>query len=128
MINYISISAIPFIIFFIISYGLCEKIKVFDTFLEGAKEGIAITVNMFPTLIALFFAISALRNSGILELFTNIFSPLLNFLKIPLELFPLIFIRPISGSAATAVAMDIMENYGVDSIIRTNCIYHYGIY
>lgn len=126
--NYISIIAVPFVIFFTVSYGLSEKIKVFDVFLDGCKEGIETVVNIFPTLIALFLAISALRNSGILDLISNLLSPVLKALTIPSEILPLILIRPISGSGATAVAMDIMENYGVDNLIRDDCIYNHGLY
>jgi len=128
LVNYISIIAVPFVIFFIVCYGISEKIKVFDTFLDGCKEGINTVIKIFPTLIALFLAINALRNSGILELISNILSPILNKLTIPSEILPLILIRPISGSGATAVAMDIMENYGVDTIIRNNCFYDYGFH
>ena len=127
-INYISIIAVPFVIFYIVFYGLSERIKVFDVFLDGCKEGTYTVVRIFPTLVALFLAISALRNSGILDLISNILSPLLNICKIPSELLPLILIRPISGSGATAVAMDIMKTYGVDTIIRFNCLYDYGFY
>ena len=126
IINYISIIAVPFVIFFIISYAMCEKIKIFDSFIDGAKEGISIVIKIFPTLIALFLAVNALRNSGIFDFLANILSPILNILKIPCQILPLILIRPISGSASTAVAMNIMETYGVDNIIRFNCINYYG--
>lgn len=126
-INYISIIAVPFVIFFVVCYGLSEKIKVFDTFLEGCKEGIDTVIKIFPTLIALFLAISALRSSGILDLISNILFPILSFFRIPSEIVPLILIRPISGSGATAVALDIMKNYGVDTIIRYDFFYYYGI-
>ena len=68
MLNYISSAAIPIIMAIIIGYGLKEKNKVFDTFLEGAKEGIGIVVKLFPTLIGIFLAVGALRDSGILDL------------------------------------------------------------
>lgn len=117
IINYISIIAVPFTIFYIVSYGFMEKVKVFDSFIIGAKEGISTVFKIFPTLIALFLAISALRNSGILDFMQNIFSPFLNALNVPIEIFPLMLIRPISGSASTAVALDIMKNCGVDTLI-----------
>ncbi len=128
MINYISLIAVPFTIFFIISYGLIEKVKVFDSFLEGCMEGINTVIKIFPTLIALFLAVNALNSSGIFDFIGNVFSPLLDLLKIPSEILPLILIRPISGSASTAVAVNIMENYGVDSFIRASFINHYGFY
>ena len=128
IVNYISMIAVPFVIFFIVSFGLSEKIKVFDTFLDGCKEGINTVIKIFPTLIALFLAISALRNSGILDFLTSFLFPVIKFFCIPSEIIPLILIRPISGSGATAVAMDIMKNYGVDSIIRNNCFMYNGLY
>lgn len=128
ILNYISIIAVPFTIVYIISYGYAEKVKVFDSFLNGAKEGIETVIKIFPTLIALFLAVSALRNSGILDLLQNTLSPFLNLLKIPSEIFPLMLIRPISGSASTAVALNIMEISGVDSIIRSYSFYYNGFY
>ena len=116
-INYISNIAVPFTILIIIVYGLIEKQPVFDVFLEGAKEGIQIVVNIFPTLLGLFLSINILRSSGIIDAITNFALPLLNLLKIPSEILPLALLRPISGSASMAVATDIMNNFGVDSLI-----------
>lgn len=116
-ISYISSAAIPIIMLIIIIYGLVEKNKVYDTFIEGAKEGIEIVFNIFPTLIGIFVAVGALRSSGILDLIINAISPITNTFKIPSEIMPLALIRPISGSASTAVATDIMTTFGVDSKI-----------
>ena len=116
-INYISNIAIPFTILLIISYGLFEKNKVFDSFLEGAKEGTKIVYNIFPTLLGLFLSINVLRESGVIDAITNFINPILVLLKIPSEILPLAILRPISGSASMAVATDIMTNYGVDSFI-----------
>lgn len=116
-IKYLSSGAIPLIIILIIVYGLIEKNKVFDTFLEGSKEGIEIVFSIFPTLLGLFMAIGMLRSSGVLDVIINFISPITNFFKIPSEIMPLMFIRPISGSASTAVATDIMQSFGVDSKI-----------
>lgn len=117
IINYISSSAIPIIILIIIVYGLLEKNKVYDNFIEGAKEGIEIVFNIFPTLIGIFVAVGALRSSGILDIIINFISPITNIFKIPSEIMPLALVRPISGSASTAVATDIMTKFGVDSTI-----------
>lgn len=117
IINYISNIAMPIIILLIIIYGLKEKNKVFDTFLDGAKEGIEITLGIFPTLIGLFVAIGALRSSGILDIIIYFLTPLLNVIHFPSELMPLAMLRPISGSSSIAVATDIMKNYGVDSTL-----------
>ena len=116
IINYVSSSAIPVVIMLIIIYGLKEKIKVFDTFLEGAKEGMEIVIKMLPTLIGIFLAVGALRNSGIIDLIITIISPVINLLEIPSQIMPLTLLRPISGSASMAVAVDIMQKYGVDTL------------
>ena len=116
VINYISSVAIPVVIIVIIGYGLKEKVKVFDTFLEGTKEGVEIVFKMFPTLIGIFLAVGALRSSGIIDLIINLITPLTNLLEIPSQIMPLAILRPISGSASMAVAVDIMQNYGVDTL------------
>ena len=116
-INFLSSVSMPMVILFIIIYGVREKNKVFDSFLDGAKEGIKTTLSILPTLVGLFFAIGALRSSGVLDLITKIVSPLLNILNFPTELVPLSLLRPISGSGSIAVATDIMKNCGVDTLI-----------
>ena len=119
IINYISLIAMPVIILIIILYGFLEKNKVYDIFLEGAKEGVHIVFNIFPTLVGLFVAVGALSCSGILELIINFLSPIIEMLNIPKEIMPLAILRPISGSASMAIATDIMNNYGVDTKIGT---------
>ncbi len=114
VINYLSNLAIPFTILLILTYGIIEKNKVFDTFLDGAKEGIEIVVKIFPTLIGLFVAIGALRYSGILDFIIKLIYPIVKFLNIPTEIMPLAILRPISGSASIAIGSDIMTQYGVD--------------
>ena len=119
VINYISSVAIPIVIMTIIIYGVKEKIRVFDTFLNGAKEGIEIVFKMLPTLIGIFLAIGALRSSGIIELIVRIITPITNLIEIPSQIMPLALLRPISGSASMAIAVDIMQNYGTDTLIGT---------
>ena len=117
IINFISSLAMPLVILIIIFYGVIEKNKIFDDFLDGAKDGLMIVINILPTLIGLFLAIGALRNSGVLDIIIRIVTPLLNVLNFPSELMPLAMLRPISGSGAIAVATDIMKTYGVDNMI-----------
>lgn len=117
IISFVSNLAMPLIILLIVTYGIMEKNKVFDDFLEGAKEGIEIVFSILPTLIGLFVAIGALRNSGILDMIIRIITPLLNVIHFPSEIMPLAMLRPISGSGSIAIATDIMKTYGVDSSI-----------
>lgn len=116
-IEYFSNIAMPLMIIIIVTYGVIERKKVFDIFLEGAKEGIGVVLNIFPTLVGLFVAIGALRSSGIIDLIINFLTPVLNLVNFPAEILPLAIIRPISGSSSIAVATDIMNKFGVDSNI-----------
>ena len=117
IVNFLSNLAMPLIILLIVTYGFLEKNKVFDDFLEGAKEGIEMVFSILPTLVGLFVAIGALRNSGILDVIIRFITPLLNVIQFPSEIMPLAMLRPISGSGSIAVATDIMKNYGVDNTI-----------
>lgn len=117
IINFLSAFAIPATIIIIILFGLKEKVKVFDVFLDGAKDGMKMVVELFPTLLGIFLAIGFLRSSGVLDFIINLISPITNILGIPSQILPLAMLRPISGSASIGVAVDIMNNYGVDSLI-----------
>ena len=116
-INFLSNLAMPLIILLIVIYGVIEKKEVFDKFIEGAKDGIKIVINIFPTLIGLFLAVGTLRSSGVIDIVVNILNPLLKIVNFPTEIMPLALLRPISGSSSIAVATDIMKNFGVDSQI-----------
>ncbi len=117
MINYMSTIAMPLIIFIIIFTGISEKKKTFDLFLKGAKEGIEISLKIFPTLVGLFLAILMLKNSGTIDIITNMLKPILIKFNVPSEILPLAILRPISGSGSIAIATEIMKNYGTDTLI-----------
>lgn len=117
IINYISIIAIPLIIIIVVIYGLVDKKKIYDIFVEGVKEGMEIVIKLFPTLLGIFLAVGALRSSGILDIVTTLLSGVTSKIGFPSEVIPLALLRPISGSASLAIATDIMKTYGVDSKI-----------
>lgn len=116
-IHYISISAVPIVVFIILLQGLIEKKKVFDIFLNGAKDGFEMAIKLFPTLVGIFLSIGALSSSGILDFFIAKLTPVLQFLHIPAEIMPLALLRPISGSGSIAIGTELMKKYGVDSKI-----------
>ena len=117
IINYISTIAIPVVVVIIIIYGIFDKKRIYDIFVDGAKEGMSIVIRIFPTLLGIFLAVGVLRSSGILELMTNALAIFTNKIGFPSEVIPLALLRPTSGSASLAVATDIMTKYGVDSKI-----------
>ena len=117
IVNYISTIAVPGVIIIIVIYGIADKKKVYDIFVEGATEGMSIVIKIFPTLLGIFLAVGVLRSSGLLEIITRAVSVFTNKVGFPSEVMPLAMLRPISGSASLAVATDIMKTYGVDSKI-----------
>lgn len=115
--TYISTLIIPTIISVIVFVGLKERKKVYDIFVDGAKEGVKITFKLFPTLIGIFIAISMLRSSGLIDFIVSIVSNFTKLVNIPSEILPLAIIKPISGSGSIALASDIIAKFGVDSKI-----------
>lgn len=117
MISTIMSASIPLMIFFIVAISFKEKKKTFENFLEGAKSGIYILLEIFPTLIGLFVAINMLRVSGVLSFIVKLFMPIFALIGIPAEILPMAILRPISGSSTVAVATELMKQYGVDTYI-----------
>ena len=97
--------------------ALRRKENSYDLLLSGAAEGLQLLKTIVPALILLLTAVHMLRASGAVEILSATFAPLFRLFGIPPETALLVFIRPISGSAALAVGADLMQQYGVDSQI-----------
>jgi spore maturation protein B len=107
----------PLLIIIIIGYAFFKKINIYDTFINGAKEGMHMTVNLFPFLLAMIFGINIIIKSGAITDFLSLLKPLFDIIKIPLEIIPMAIIRPISGTASLALMNDVFTQYGVDSFL-----------
>lgn len=90
---------------------------MYDIFCEGAKDGIKVTLKMFPTLVGIFLAINMLNSSGFLNCIVSKIVKISSLFNVPAEIIPLSIIRSISGSASIAMGTDLMTKYGVDSKI-----------
>lgn len=95
--------------------GLYKKIHIFDLFLIGAKEGLLGTASIAPSIIGLITAVSMLKASGALDVFTSFIEPLAQLIKIPSQAVPLMLLRPISGSGSLALIDSILGSVGPDS-------------
>ena len=102
---------------FIIIYGYRKKIDVYDSFIEGSKESFSLIKNLFPTYIAMIFAINIFINSGIFNMISFFLNPLFNKINVPIEIIPLALLRPISSSASLAYLNTILSKYSPDSFI-----------
>ena len=98
-------------------FALGKRVDVYSTITSGAAEGLTILLRILPSLVGLLTAIYMLRASGALEVFGSLLAPLLECVGIPPETAALIFIRPVSGSAALAVGSELMAEHGPDSYI-----------
>jgi len=114
---YVSDYIIPFILFYIIGYGLITKTNIYDEFIKGAKDGFKVVFDILPTLIGLMVAIGILRASGALNILSDLLRPITDLLHFPSQLVPVALIKMFSSSAATSLVLDIFKEYGPDSYI-----------
>jgi spore maturation protein B len=112
----LSLFFLPLLLIFILTFGVVKKVKVYETFIEGAKEGFMTVFKISPYLLTMLFAIDMFRKSGAMDYLIYILRPLAKLLQIPEGVLPMIIIKPLSGSGALGVMTDIMKTYGVDSI------------
>ena len=113
----ISSFMIPLVVFYIVGYGVLNRDKVYDIFVDGVKEGFRIVIGIAPTLVGLMIAVGNIRNSGAMGLIAGWLSPVTELLLIPAEVVPVILIRLFSTSAANGLVFDIFKEYGTDSRI-----------
>ena len=115
--NQISRYIIPFLLVGIPFYGLIiKKVKVYESFVDGAKEGFEISLKIIPYLVAILVAIGMFRASGAMEQLIYFLTPILNIIGFPPENLPLAIMRPLSGSGSLGLFTDLVNQYGVDSI------------
>lgn len=106
---------LPLFIIIIIFYGIKKKINVYNSFLEGAKEGLVTTFSIFPAVIAMIFAINIFLDSNVLPFIIKFLNPITGNVNIPLEIFPMALLRPVSGTASLAIMDGIFKQFGPDS-------------
>ncbi|WP_297436137.1 spore maturation protein [uncultured Clostridium sp.] len=118
--NYMGNSLIPMIVLAIVVYGMFKGRKVYEWFVEGAKEGLDVCIRIFPALLAMIVAVRIFKDANMIEYINNLLTPILNLIGMPAEVMPLAMIKPLSGSGALGVFTDILNTVGPDS--RTGMI------
>ena len=111
----ISSYAIPIILLLFAIIVMVSKADMHSVFISGAIKGFKTAAELLPTMLILMSGIYMLNASGTVEIISRMLSPALGILGIPAEIVPLILVRPVSGSAATAMLNDIFSKYGADS-------------
>lgn len=112
-----SVYAIPVILFVVLVLAIFKKIKVYEEFIDGAKEGFNVAVRVIPYLVAMLVAIGMFRASGAMEYLIKLLSPLTSLIGMPAEALPVALMRPLSGSGALGIVTELMTEHGPDSFI-----------
>ena len=115
-INLLSYFIIPVMLVGFPLYGLYKRVPVYESFVEGGKEGFQVAVRIIPYLVAILFAIAMFRASGAMEALTRALNPVLSLIGFPAELLPMAIIRSLSGSGSAALVADMIKQYGEDSL------------
>ena len=108
---------IPLLLFFVVGYGLLHRVKVYEEFVKGAKDGFQTVIQIMPTLVGLMIAVGVLRASGFLDFLAQLLAPLADLCHIPAVTLPLLFIKMVSSSAATGMVLSLFKQFGTDSYI-----------
>ncbi len=108
---------IPSLVFGMLLVGVIRKVKVYEVFVQGAKEGFDLAVMIIPYLVAILSSVAMFRASGGMEWLVAKFAPVTDFIGMPGEVLPLALIRPLSGSGALGVTSELVETHGADSLI-----------
>ncbi len=116
VISALSFFVIPAIVVGFPVYGLLKRVPVYESFVEGAKEGFTVAVRIIPYLVAILFAIGMFRASGAMDFLADALRPLLGLVGFPPEVLPMAIIRPLTGSGSAALIPDMIAQYGEDSL------------
>ena len=122
----ISLWAMPVLLVAIPFVGLVRGVKVYEVFIEGAKEGFDVSVKIIPFLVGILVAIGMFRGSGAMDLLTGALRPVADAVRFPAELLPLAILRSLSGSGSLAFATDLVKTHGGDSVLGRTAAVLYG--
>ncbi len=122
----VSIWAIPIFLVAVPVYGIFKGVKVYESFVEGAKGGFQMAIRIIPYLVAILVAIGMLRGAGAIDMLAQWIGPALEKIGIPVEILPVAILRPLSGSGALGLATELIQTHGPDSFIGRLAASAYG--
>ncbi|HLA69139.1 MAG TPA: spore maturation protein [Bacteroidota bacterium] len=126
VVNILSVVAIPLILLIFLGWGMVKKVKVYEVFVEGAKDGFQVAVRIIPYLVAMLVAIGVFRASGAMEVLSTVLAPATNLIGMPAEALPMALMRPLSGSGSLGIMTEIMKVHGADSFLGVMVSTMYG--
>lgn len=117
---------IPLLFLAVFLYALIKKVKIYPSFVKGASGAIPLIVDIFPYLAAIFILTELFESSGLSATVCNFLSPVFSALGVPPELTKLLLIKPFSGSGATALLSEILQNNPPDGYVARCAAVCYG--
>ena len=126
LITIVSYVAIPFVLVLFLGWGLLKKVKVYEVFVEGAKDGFNVAIRIIPYLVAMLAAIGIFRASGAMEVLVAVLAPVTTLIGMPPETLPMALMRPLSGSGSIGIMTELMKVHGPDSLIGILASTMYG--
>lgn len=117
VLDILSVWLLPAIILIILTWAMIKKVPIYEAFIEGAKDGVKVSVNIIPYLVAIIVAVSMFRASGAIDVISHFFAGTLKALKVSADVLPLAIVRGLSGSAALGIFSEISAHNGADSYV-----------
>jgi spore maturation protein SpmA len=125
-VNAISLLSIPLLLSFFPLYAALCRVKVYEEFVEGAKEGFQTSVMIIPYLVAILVAIGMFREAGGIKMLSDLLKPALDVVGFPTDLLPMCLVRPLSGSGTLGLFSDLVKQFGADSLLARTAGTIYG--
>jgi len=126
LIGSVSVWAIPLLLVAIPLYGMLKGVRVYESFVEGAKGGFQLAIRILPYLVAILVAVGMLRGSGAIDMLARWLDPAFRRVGFPAEILPLAILRPLSGSGSLGIVTELVKAHGPDSFIGRLAASAYG--
>lgn len=101
---------IPSVVLAFLGYGVIKRVKIYEAFVQGAKDGFYVAINIIPYLVAILVAVGMFRASGAMDIMVRILGPITGKIGLPAEALPMAILRPLSGSGAYAILASIIKD------------------
>lgn len=126
IVSAVSLLAIPFLLAAIPLFAMLRRVKVYEEFVDGAKEGFEVAIRIIPYLVAMLVAVGMFRAAGGIDMLSRVLSPMLNAVGFPTDLLPMVLVRPLSGSGSLGFFTELVKEFGPDSLIARTAATFYG--
>ena len=126
LVNALSRISVPFVLSFFTLYAVLRHVRIYEEFVEGAKEGFEVAIRIIPYLVAILVAIGMFRAAGGIDLLSRALNPVMQALGFPADLLPIVLMRPLSGSGTLGMFAELVKQQGPDSLVSRMAATIYG--